>query len=52
MDNNNSKAQSNNTMGTVGQIIGRFIVAAIIAIVIGIKIVCLVWDRLIISLTL
>lgn len=30
MDNNNSKAQSNNTMGTVGQIIGRFIVAAII----------------------
>lgn len=30
MDNNNSKAQSNNTMGAVGQIIGRFIVAAII----------------------
>ncbi len=30
MDNNNSNAQSNSTMGTVGQIIGRFIVAAII----------------------
>ena len=30
MDNNNSKAQSNSSMGTVGQIIGRFIVAAII----------------------
>ncbi len=30
MDNNNSNAQSNSTMGTVGQILGRFIVAAII----------------------
>ena len=30
MDNNSSKTQSNNTMGTVGQIVGRFIVAAII----------------------
>lgn len=30
MDNNNSNAQSNSTMGTVGQIVGRFIVAAII----------------------
>lgn len=30
MDNNNSNAQSNNTMGAVGQIVGRFIVAAII----------------------
>ena len=30
MDNNNSNTQSNSTMGTVGQIIGRFIVAAII----------------------
>ncbi len=30
MENNNSNAQSNSTMGTVGQIIGRFIVAAII----------------------
>ena len=31
MDNNHSDIQSNNnTMGTVGQIVGRFIVAAII----------------------
>ena len=30
MDNNNSNTQSNSTMGTVGQIVGRFIVAAII----------------------
>ena len=30
MENNNSRTQSNSTMGTVGQIIGRFIVAAII----------------------
>ena len=30
MDNNNSRAQSNSSMGTVGQIFGRFIVAAII----------------------
>lgn len=30
MDNNNSKTQSSNTMGAVGQIVGRFIVAAII----------------------
>ncbi len=33
MDNNNSNAQSNSTMGTVGQIIGRFIVAAIILVI-------------------
>ncbi len=30
MENNNSNTQSNSTMGTVGQIVGRFIVAAII----------------------
>ena len=30
MDNNSSSQSSNNTMGAVGQIIGRFIVAAII----------------------
>ena len=30
MENNNSRTQSNSTMGTVGQIIGRFIVAALI----------------------
>lgn len=30
MENSNSKTQSNNTMGAVGQILGRFIVAAII----------------------
>ena len=30
MENNNSKAQSDNSMGTLGQMIGRFIVAAII----------------------
>lgn len=30
MENNNSNAQSGSSMGTVGQIIGRFIVAAII----------------------
>ena len=30
MDNNNSNAQSNSSMGTIGQIVGRFIVAAII----------------------
>lgn len=30
MDNNDSKSQSNSTMGSVGQIVGRFIVAAII----------------------
>lgn len=30
MDNNSSSQSSNNTMGVVGQIIGRFIVAAII----------------------
>lgn len=30
MENNNSSTQSNSTMGTVGQIIGRFVVAAII----------------------
>lgn len=30
MENNNSKAQSNSTIGTVGQLVGRFIVAAII----------------------
>ena len=30
MENNNSRTQSNSTMGTVGQLIGRFIVAAII----------------------
>lgn len=30
MENNTSKTQSSNTMGAVGQILGRFIVAAII----------------------
>ena len=30
MENNNSRTQSNSTMGTVGQLVGRFIVAAII----------------------
>jgi len=30
MENNNSNAQSNSTMGTLGQMVGRFIVAAII----------------------
>lgn len=30
MDNNNSRTQSSSTMGAVGQIVGRFIVAAII----------------------
>lgn len=30
MDNNNSNAQSNGAMGTVGQLIGRFVVAAVI----------------------
>ncbi len=30
MENNNSRTQSNSTMGTVGQVVGRFIVAAII----------------------
>lgn len=30
MENNNSKTQSNSTMGAVGQVVGRFIVAAII----------------------
>lgn len=30
MDNNNSKSQSNSTMGTMGQMIGRFLIAAII----------------------
>jgi uncharacterized membrane protein YvlD (DUF360 family) len=30
MDNNSKTQSSNNTMGTVGQIVGRFIVAAII----------------------
>ena len=30
MDNNNSNTQSNSSMGTVGHIVGRFIVAAII----------------------
>lgn len=30
MENNSSKTQSSNTMGAVGQIVGRFIVAAII----------------------
>lgn len=30
MDNNNSNAQSSSSMGTFGQIVGRFIVAAII----------------------
>lgn len=30
MENNNSNAQSNSTMGAVGQVIGRFVVAAII----------------------
>lgn len=30
MENNNSNAQSNSSMGTIGQMVGRFIVAAII----------------------
>ena len=30
MDNNNSSARSNSTMGTFGQLLGRFVVAAII----------------------
>lgn len=30
MDNNNSNAKSNSGMGTLGQLIGRFVVAAII----------------------
>ena len=30
MENNNSNAQSDNSMGTLGQMVGRFIVAAII----------------------
>ena len=30
MENNNSRTQSNSSMGTVGQVVGRFIVAAII----------------------
>ena len=30
MENHNSNAQSNSTMGSVGQLVGRFIVAAII----------------------
>lgn len=30
MDNNNSNTRSNSTMGAVGQVVGRFIVAAII----------------------
>ena len=30
MENNNSRTQSNSTMGTVGQVVGRFIVASII----------------------
>ena len=30
MESNNSNTKSNSTMGTIGQIIGRFIVAAII----------------------
>jgi len=30
MDNNNSNIQTNSTMGTLGQILGRFVVAAII----------------------
>ncbi len=30
MENNNSKTQSNSSMGAVGQVVGRFIVAAII----------------------
>ncbi len=30
MESNNSKTQSSSTMGTMGQIIGRFVVAAII----------------------
>ena len=30
MNNNNSSAESSNTMGTMGQLIGRFVVAAII----------------------
>lgn len=30
MENNNSRTQSNSTMGAVGQVVGRFIVAAII----------------------
>lgn len=30
MESNNSRTQSSSTMGTIGQIIGRFVVAAII----------------------
>ena len=30
MDNNNSSTRSNSTMGTFGQLLGRFVVAAII----------------------
>ena len=30
MENNNSRTQSSSTMGSMGQIIGRFVVAAII----------------------
>ena len=30
MDNNNSSTRSNSTMGAVGQLLGRFVVAAII----------------------
>ena len=30
MENNNSRTQSSSSMGTVGQVVGRFIVAAII----------------------
>ena len=30
MDNNNSSAESSNSMNTIGQLIGRFVVAAII----------------------
>ena len=30
MENNNSRTQSSSSMGTVGQLIGRFVVAAII----------------------
>ena len=30
MENNNSRTQSSSTMGTMGQLIGRFVVAAII----------------------
>ena len=30
MDNNNSNAQSGSSMGTLGQVVGRFVVAAII----------------------